>query len=389
LDKTVGIVGLGRIGQLVAQRLAAFETKIIAYDPYLPAARAAQLGIELVSLDELLERADMISVHLPKTPETKGLIGAEQLARTKKGVIIVNAARGGLIDESALHDAIVSGQVRGAGFDVYATEPCTDSPLFGLDQVVVTPHLGASTVEAQDRAGTDVARSVLLALAGEFVPDAVNVSGGPVGEEVSPWLELVRKLGLLSGLLADGAPSTVQVDVRGELSSANVDIFRLAALRGMFSAITDESVTFVNAPQLAEQRGVTVNVDTHTESTTHRSVVEVRAVTADGATISVVGALTGLQQVEKLVQINGRSFDIRAEGLNVLITYADAPGALGKIGTTLGDAGIDIQAAALSHDSEGGGATIILRLADRVTQDVLDGLKAAVSASRVEQVDLS
>ncbi|QDQ97741.1 phosphoglycerate dehydrogenase [Tomitella fengzijianii] len=389
LDKTVGIVGLGRIGQLVAQRLAAFETKIVAYDPYLPAARAAQLGIELLSLDELLARADMITVHLPKTPETKGLIGAEQLAGIKEGAIIVNAARGGLIDEAALHDAIVSGRVRGAGFDVYATEPCTDSPLFSLDQVVVTPHLGASTAEAQDRAGTDVAKSVLLALAGEFVPDAVNVSGGPVGEEVSPWLELVRKLGLVAGVLSEGAPSTVQVDVRGELSSATVDILGLAALRGMFSAITDDAVTFVNAPQMAEQRGVTVSVDTHTESSTHRSVVEVKAVTADGGVVSVAGALTGLEQVEKLVQINGRSFDIRAEGNNVLISYADAPGALGKIGTVLGDAGIDIQAAALSHDAEGTGATIILRLSETSSDAVLAGLKDAVSASRVEQVDLS
>lgn len=387
--KTVGVVGLGRIGQLVAQRLAAFETKIIAYDPYLPAARAAQLGIELVSLDELLSRAEMITVHLPNTPETKGLIGADQLALVKAGAIIVNAARGGLIDESALRDAIDSGRVRGAGFDVYDSEPCTDSPLFGVDQAVVTPHLGASTAEAQDRAGTDVARSVLLALAGEFVPDAVNVSGGPVGEEVSPWLELIRKLGLLAGVLSEGAPSTLQVDVRGELSSANVEILGLAALRGMFSAITDEAVTFVNAPQMAEQRGVSVSVETHTESETHRSVVDVRAVTADGSVVSVAGALTGLQQVEKLVQINGRSFDIRAEGNNVLISYADAPGALGKIGTVLGGDDIDIQAAALSHDSEGTGATIILRLGDVVSDDVLTSLKSAVSASRVEQVDLA
>ncbi|NMK53830.1 phosphoglycerate dehydrogenase, partial [Staphylococcus capitis] len=163
------------------------------------AARAAQLGIELLTLDELLGRADFISVHLPKTPETAGLIGKEALAKTKPGVIIVNAARGGLIDEAALADAIRSGHVRGAGLDVFSTEPCTDSPLFELDQVVVTPHLGASTSEAQDRAGTDVAASVQLALAGEFVPDAVNVGGGVVSEEVAPWLEVVRKLGVLIG----------------------------------------------------------------------------------------------------------------------------------------------------------------------------------------------
>ncbi|MCT2146037.1 phosphoglycerate dehydrogenase, partial [Dietzia cinnamea] len=181
LGKTVGVVGLGRIGQLVAQRLAAFETHIIAYDPYLPAARAAQLGIELVDIDELVSRADIITMHLPKTKETAGLFDAARLARAKDGVVIVNAARGGLIVEDALVDALKSGKVRAAALDVFDTEPCTDSPLFELENTVVTPHLGASTAEAQDRAGTDVARSVLLALRGEFVPDAVNVSGGPVG----------------------------------------------------------------------------------------------------------------------------------------------------------------------------------------------------------------
>ena len=206
--KTVGVVGLGRIGQLVAQRLAAFGAHITAYDPYVSHARAAQLGIELLTLDELLGRADFISVHLPKTKETAGLIGKEALAKTKPGVIIVNAARGGLVDEAALADAVSSGHVRGAGLDVFSTEPCTDSPLFELPQVVVTPHLGASTEEAQDRAGTDVAASVRLALAGEFVPDAVNVGGGVVGEEVAPWLDLVRKLGLLVGALSAELPTT-------------------------------------------------------------------------------------------------------------------------------------------------------------------------------------
>lgn len=388
LGKTVGVVGLGRIGQLFAQRLAAFETNIIAYDPYLPAARAAQLGIELVDIDELVERADFISVHLPKTKETAGLINAERLAKAKPGVIIVNAARGGLIDEDALYNALVAGQVHAAGLDVFNSEPCTDSRLFELDNVVVTPHLGASTAEAQDRAGTDVAKSVLLALAGEFVPDAVNVSGGPVGEEVSPWLELVRKLGLLAGVLAEGVPTTVQVEARGELSSANVDILGLAALRGMFSTITGDPVTFVNAPQMAEQRGVTVSVSSRTESMTHRSIVEVKAVTADGNTATVVGALTGLEQIEKIVRINGRSFDMRAEGHNLIVHYADRPGVLGTLGTVLGGAHIDIQAAALSQDVDGEGATVILRV-NQVVDDVSVEKIVSHLDARVLQVNLS
>src|SRR6202021_3418637 len=167
-------------------------------------------------------RADFISVHLPKTPETAGLIDKEALAKTKPGVIIVNAARGGLIDEAALADAITSGHVRAAGLDVYSKEPCTDSPLFELSQAVVTPHLGASTEEAQDRAGTDVAASVKLALAGEFVPDAVNVGGGTVSEEVSPWLDLVRKLGVLAGALSDELPTSLSGPGAGALAGEGV-----------------------------------------------------------------------------------------------------------------------------------------------------------------------
>ena len=387
--KTVGVVGLGRIGQLFAQRLAAFGTHIVAYDPYVSAARAAQLGIELLTLEELLGRADFISVHLPKTPETAGLIGKEALAKTKPGVIIVNAARGGLIDESALADAIRSGHVRGAGLDVFSTEPCTDSPLFELDKVVVTPHLGASTSEAQDRAGTDVAASVKLALAGEFVPDAVNVGGGVVSEEVAPWLEVVRKLGVLIGAVSEQLPTSLSVDVRGELASEDVAVLKLSALRGLFSSVIEDQVTFVNAPSIAEERGVSAEISTATESPNHRSVVDVRAVYADGSVINVAGTLSGPQQVQKIVQINGRNFDLRAEGENLVINYADVPGALGKIGTVLGSADVNIQAAQLSQDASGEAATIILRIDRSAPDAVLDEIRAAVGATTLELVDLS
>ena len=387
--KTVGVVGLGRIGQLVAQRLAAFETHIVAYDPYVSPARAAQLGIELLPLDQLLARADFISVHLPKTPETAGLIDKDALAKTKPGVVIVNAARGGLVDEAALADAVTSGHVRAAGIDVFSTEPCTDSPLFDLPQVVVTPHLGASTEEAQDRAGTDVAVSVKLALAGEFVPDAVNVGAGVVSEEVSPWLDLVRKLGLLVGALSEELPVSLSVQVRGELAGEDVEVLRLSALRGLFSAVVEDQVTFVNAPAIAEERGVAADLTTATESPNHRSVVDVRAVASDGSVVNVAGTLSGPQQVEKIVQINGRNFDLRAQGTNLVINYADQPGALGKIGTLLGTAGVNIHAAQLSEDAEGPSATILLRLDRDVPADVRSAIVAAVNANKLEVVDLS
>jgi D-3-phosphoglycerate dehydrogenase / 2-oxoglutarate reductase len=361
----------------------------VAYDPYVSPARAAQLGIELLSLDELLSRADFVSVHLPKTPETAGLIGKEAIAKTKPGVIIVNAARGGLVDEAALAEAIASGHVQAGGIDVFATEPCTDSPLFDLPQVVVTPHLGASTSEAQDRAGTDVAASVKLALAGEFVPDAVNVGGGVVGEEVAPWLDLVRKLGLLVGALSPELPASLSVQVRGELASEEVGVLRLSALRGLFSAVIEDPVTFVNAPALAAERGVEASISTATESPNHRSVVDVRAVTSDGSVVNVAGALSGPQLVQKIVQINGRNFDLRAEGVNLIINYIDRPGALGRIGTLLGEAGVNIHAAQLSEDAEGPGATILLRLDQRPPDDVLSAITPAVGANMLEVVDLS
>jgi D-3-phosphoglycerate dehydrogenase len=261
--------------------------------------------------------------------------------------------------------------------------------LFDLPQVVVTPHLGASTSEAQDRAGTDVAASVKLALAGEFVPDAVNVGGGVVGEEVAPWLDLVRKLGLLVGALSPGLPTSLSVQVRGELASEEVGVLRLSALRGLFSSVIEEQVTFVNAPALAAERGVEASISTATESPNHRSVVDVRAVTADGSVVNVAGTLSGPQLVEKIVQINGRNFDLRAEGVNLIINYVDRPGALGTIGTVLGQAGVNIQAAQLSEDAEGPSATILLRLDQRPPEEALSAIGPAVGAKMLEVVDLS
>ncbi len=385
--KTVGVVGLGKIGQLFAARLAAFGTNLIAYDPYVSAQRAAQLGIELVTLEELLERADAISIHLPKTPETKGLIGAEQLAKAKRGVINATAARGGLVDEDALAEAIKEGQVGGAGIDVFSTEPTTESPLFGLPNVVVTPHLGASTTEAQDRAGTDVAKSVLLALQGEFVPDAVNVQGGGVGEEVRPYLPLVQKLGTVVAALSAKAPTSVTIEVRGELSNEDVAVLPLAALRGVFSSVVEEQVTFVNAPSLAASLGVSVDLTKEPESANHRSLVTVRAVQSDGAVITVSGTLTGLDQVEKLVGINGRGFDLRAEGNVLLLEYPDRPGVMGTVGTLLGEAGVNVEAAQISQTKDGADAFMLLRVDRPVDTAVLDPIGAAVGAHTVRSVN--
>jgi D-3-phosphoglycerate dehydrogenase / 2-oxoglutarate reductase len=386
--KTVGVIGLGKIGQLVSQRLAAFGTNLIAYDPYVNPARAAQLGIEVVSLDELLERADAITIHLPKTPETKGLLGKEALAKVKPGVIIVNDARGGLIDEDALAEAIRDGRVGGAGIDVFATEPTTSSPLFDLPNVVVTPHLGASTAEAQDRAGTDVAVSVKLALAGEFVPDAVNVQiNGVVGEEVRPYLPLTQKLGTVLAALASTPPASVTVRVRGELSNEDVSVLQLAALRGVFAGMVEDQVTFVNAPKLAEDLGVTVDLVTESESAKFRTLVSVQAALADGTALTVAGTLSGLDEVEKLVEVNGRGFDLRAEGNVLLLEYKDRPGVMGQVGTLLGEAGVNIEAAQLSQTAAGGNAIMLLRVDRALSADVLEPIGGAVGASLIRSIE--
>ena len=284
---------------------------------------------------------------------------------------------------------MASGHVRAAGIDVFTSEPCTDSPLFDLPQVVVTPHLGASTGEAQDRAGADVAASVRLALAGEFVPNAVNVGAGVVSEEMAPWLDLVRKLGLLVGVLGAQPPVSLTVQVRGELASEDVAVLRLSALRGLFSAVVEDQVTFVNAPALASERGMAVDISKASESPNHRSLVDVRAVASDGSVVNVAGALSGPQQVQKIVAINGRNFDLRAEGVDLVINYADKPGALGKIGTLLGAADVNIHAAQLTADAENAGATAMLRLDREVPAEVLAAIGAAVDAVTLKLVDLS
>ena len=334
-----------------------------------------------MSLDDLLRRADVISIHLPKTPETLGLIGKDQLALTKPGVLIVNAARGGLVDEDALAEAVRSGHVGGAGIDVYVTEPTTSSPLFELPQIVVTPHLGASTEEAQDRAGTDVARSVQLALAGEFVPDAVNVQvGGVVGEEVRPWLPLVQKLGTMLHAVAGRLPSSVTVDVAGELAAEDVSVLPLAALRGLFTHVVEDQVTFVNVPALAAERGVGGRAD---HGAGEREPPQRRAAARRDAGRRVdhrVRHADRPAQVEKLVEVNGRHFDLRAEGEVILLEYADRPGVMGRVGSLLGEAAVNIEAAQISQTTDGTDAIMLLRVDRPVDPGVLEPIGASIGA---------
>jgi len=387
-DKVAGLLGLGKIGVLVAQRLASFGMTVIAYDPYVSAARAAQLGVRLVSLEELLAEADFISVHLPRTAETIGLIGDRQLHMVKPGVRIINAARGGLVDESALAGALADGRVAGAALDVYATEPCTDSPLFGLPNVVVTPHLGASTHEAQEKAGTQVARSVRLALAGEFVPDAVNVQGGTVDEMIRPGLPLAEKLGRIFTAVACGIAARIEVEVRGEIAGLDVSVLQLAALKGVFSDIVEDAVTYVNAPLLAADRGVEVSLATDKQSPDWRNVITLRGALPDGQVVSVGGTLTGQRQLEKLVEINGYDMEIAPAEHMVFFTYTDRPGIVGIVGQILGTQGINIAGMQVCRDARGGQALIVLTVDSALPPEVLDEITSSIGAVFGRAVDL-
>ncbi|MEU7999662.1 phosphoglycerate dehydrogenase [Catellatospora sp. NPDC049111] len=391
--KTVGVVGLGRIGVLFAQRIAAFGTRLIAYDPYVQPARAAQLGVRLVGLEELLRESDFISIHLPKTPETVGLIGAKELQLVKPDVRIINAARGGLIDEEALADALAEGRVAGAGIDVYLKEPCTTSPLFAFDNVVATPHLGASTHEAQDKAGLAVAKSVKLALQGEFVPDAVNVqAGGVVAEEVRPLLPLAEKLGKVFTAVAGGVAAGVTVEVRGEIVNLHdVSVLKLAASKGLFSAIVEEQVTYVNAPLIAADRGVEIDLTTNPEVNEHKNLVTVRGALPDGRTVSVAGAVVthGLREQIKLTELDGFDLELDADGNLLFFRYADRPGVVGAVGTVLGAVGVNIAAMQVARREAGGEALMTLTVDSPVAADLLQRAAENIGAASVSAVDLT
>ncbi len=371
--KTLGILGLGRIGTLVAQRANSFGMRLVAHDPYISSDRARVLGIELVDLDRLVAEADFLTIHLPKTPETAGLVGKELLEKAKPGIRIVNAARGGVLDEQALADAIESGKVAGAALDVFASEPCTDSPLFAMSQVVVTPHLGASTAEAQDKAGEQIAEQIVLALAGDFVPYAVNLAAHGASEVVRPYLGLAERLGRCLTALCEGLPGPVEVSYAGGLAGEDTGILTLSLLKGIFAEATEEPVSFVNAPRLAEERGLEV-----TASTTSTSRDYVSLITARCGEHSVSGTLAGLgiSVTERIVSIDGQRVEVPFAANMLVVRNDDRPGMVGTVGTTLGDAGLSIVSMAVGQ-TEGHAATALMVLTtDRpVPTDVLEHLR--------------
>ncbi|GAA2061521.1 MULTISPECIES: phosphoglycerate dehydrogenase [Leifsonia] len=388
-EKTIGIIGLGRIGALITARLQSFGTNVIAYDPYVTSARAQQLGVQLVTLDELLAQSDFITIHMPKTPETTGMISDDQLALMKKTAFIVNVARGGLIDEDALYRALTTGTIAGAGLDVFVSEPPQDSPLLALENVVVTPHLGASTDEAQEKAGVSVARSVRLALSGELVPDAVNVAGGVIDPYVRPGIPLVEKLGQVFSGLASSPVTSVDVEVRGELADYDVSVLKLAALKGIFTNIVSETVSYVNAPLLADQRGIEVRLITDSVSEEYRNLITLRGALSDGSQIAVSGTLTGPKQIEKIVGINGYDVEVPVAEHLVVMVYDDRPGIVAVYGREFGEAEINIAGMQVARTSAGGKALSVLTVDSRVPDGLLEKVRLAIDADLMQEIDIT
>jgi D-3-phosphoglycerate dehydrogenase len=381
-DKTLGIIGLGRIGKLVADRARGFSMRLIAYDPFVSADRARQMGVELLSLDQVMAEADFVTIHLPKTKETTGLIGRDLFLKAKPTLRVVNVARGGIVDEQALADAIGGGIIAGAALDVFVTEPTTVSPLFELDSVVVTPHLGASTREAQDKAGDTIADMVQLALAGEFVPFAVNVNAAEANETLKPYLPLAERLGRLFASLSGHATGTIEVCCDGDIAGYDTRIVTLAALKGYVGLTSDEPVTYVNAPQLAKDAGIEVR-----ESNTATAVDFVNLITVRGGGHLISGAIVGRRGEQRIVKIDEHAFDVPPAAHMLMVKNDDRPGVIGTVGTLLGNAGVNIADMDVGRAAEPGTAVMLIAPTAPVPADVVAALRQAAGIISVNSLE--
>lgn len=386
--KTLGVVGLGRIGQAVAHRARGFGMAVLAYDPYLDPAVAKRLDISMDTLEGVLAAADVVTLHMPLTDETRNLLSAERIARMKTGAILVNCARGGIVDDDALLEALDSGHLSGAALDVFEVEPPTNRRLVEHEKVVVTPHIGAATREAQERVATQTARMVLAALDGSLSVTAVNLpfrAAGPAGE---PFLRLAEQLGRLASSLLGASLQKVQVDlweVDGEL---RVPV-AIAAVRGALSPFLGEAVNFVNAEKLAEGRGVEVVRATHRQSAEYPHLVGV-TVSGEAGSVELAGTVFGDDDL-RVVRYEAYRLEFRPQGRLLMLKNSDVPGVVGRIGTLLGEAGCNIADIHLARGAEESGqidAVAVIRLDQRPEQSVLERLRALPEVSKAQLVDL-
>jgi D-3-phosphoglycerate dehydrogenase len=387
-EKTLGILGFGRIGQLVSQRARGFGMRVVAYDPYVSAERYRDLGVEHAeSPDDVYAVADFLTVHLPKTPETEGWLNADVFAKCKDGVRVLNVARGPLVVDDDLKAALDSGKVAGAALDVFRSEPITEHPLFGYPNVIVTPHLGASTAEATDRAGFQAAEQVVAALTGGIVTSAVNVPAVSAEdfEVLAPYLPLCKALGSIAVALAvaeGGSVDRIETDFFGRLADRDTRLLVIQTLLGALGGTTEEDVNAVNAPQLAEERGIRVVEAKHSAARDYTDLIRVE-ISAGDSTVRVAGTLIGRRDRPHLLEAWGQRFDVQLEEHITLFRYRDLPGMLGRVGTAFGAAGVNIISAAVGRQPEsedvpeGGLAAMAITTSERVPVSVVDAIVAS------------
>ncbi len=387
--KTLGLVGMGRVGTMVAQRCAAFGMRLIAFDPYVSRDKAREMGVELMpTLEALLVQADFVSIHLPKTPETEGFIGERELTLMKEGARLINTSRGGIVDEDALTKALKDGHLAGASLDVFATEPALKSPLFEFDEVVVTPHLGASTIEAQDKAGVTIAQMVRLALRGEFVPYAVNLAAGAeIPEVVRPFMPLAEKLGGLLTGLSDGALQTIECQYLGRLAEVDTRVLTLAAVKGTLAGVVHEPLSYVNAPVIAQERGIAIHETKTSVSRDYVNLISLRATTEDGE-VSVAGTLVGKRGGDRIVRVLDFDVDMQPAHFMAFFLYEDRPGVIGKVGDALGSAGINVASMEVGRRSQGGLAVMGLTVDDPIPDEVFAGMVREIGAEHAHFIVL-
>ena len=369
--KTLGLIGAGNIGSIVASRALGLKMKVIAFDPFLTEERAVDMGVEKVDLDGLLERADFITLHTPLTDQTRNILSAENLAKTKKGVRIVNCARGGLIDEAALKDLLDSGHVAGAALDVFAVEPAKESPLFGTPNFICTPHLGASTTEAQVNVALQVAEQMADYLVNGGVTNALNMPSLSAEEapKLKPYMGLAEKLGSLVGQLAHGNLTQISIEREGAAAELSGKPIEGAVLAGLMRRYSD-TVNMVNAPYLAKERGLDVRSIRHEREGAYNTLIRVTVGTEQGDR-SVAGTLFG-NEAPRLVEIFGIGIEAELDGHMLYIVNEDAPGFIGRIGTLLGEHGINIGTFNLGRRQAGGEAVLLLSVDQAIPQDVID-----------------
>lgn len=381
--KTLGVIGFGRIGQRVADRARGFEMKIVAYDPFLDAAAARRLEVDLLSVEELLAVSDVVTLHVPLTDQTRNLLNRESLAKMKKGVLIINCARGGVIDEEALLESLEAGHVGGAGLDVFAEEPPKDLRLVQHKRVVATPHLGAQTREAQERISKETAEMVLSALSGSLAVAAVNLPFRATGGRVEPYMALGETLGCMAFSLLGTAPQSLRVNVWGLDESFRVPV-TVAVLKGVLAPFLGEAVNYVNAERIAEQRGVEVVRSTHSNPGEYPQLVDV-TLTGGGRSVEIGGTLFGERDL-RVVRFEGYRLEFRPEGKLLVLENQDRPGVVGKIGTLLAE--MDVNIADIHLARQGQEALAVLRVDQEPTPALLERLRALPEVKSARRVIL-